>query len=287
MTVLGRPFMIALFFLFASVAAFSQTPAGGRDLQTELHKFWPDSVDYDNNVWELHPVEMSQLDVLPSGGFIIKANVGSHGETFYFNGQGNGPVEFDSDEYKFILKDQSAPTVKGIIVSVRADYDKSGTYIAVIYDKRILDIKGKPVLNDNASYCVPYTSVKEADFDDASSNDQLYVTGIPVLKYGPNGGNTSVIPPKFVVKVFKVTHAVGDFLESHNGKKFTGVRITSLDKSKPIVSNILNNFKNDYLFPFVTTFDFGSDYKESYIVFKTSSGNSILVVSGFAKSWQP
>ena len=76
-------------------------------------------------------------------------------------------------------------------------------------------------------------------------------------------------------------------MEAHQGQNLTEVRVGSLDKNSVKAVNIVNGFKNDYLYPLSVTFTFDEENKETYEFYKTSSGNLILAQMRFFLRWQP
>ncbi len=270
--------------MVTSLTIFAQSTP--RDLQTELQKFWPNKAEFNKNVWQLYPVDMSEMNVYDNGVPVIKAPIASRVEEFSLSSQSNGMVEFDSDFYKLNF-DKSAPTVKGVIFSLDAKYDTKGTYIGIIYDNRILENnKGRPDSKDE--FDQPFRKVSQADFEVANNQDPgSYDTGIPIIRYGQNNQNNLVATPKMIVKIFKIGHPVGDFMESHSGQKLEKVLLATLDKTMDITVKITKAFKNDYLYPLGIAFVFGDKKKELYSLYRTSSDFLILVSEDFLWDWQP
>jgi len=92
-----RIFGIVVMLLVASMTIFAQTAA--RDLQTELKKFWPDNATYNQNVWNLAPIEIDQIAVrsVPGAPPLFTTFTGGREEHF---SNWSAPAEYDSEYYK-------------------------------------------------------------------------------------------------------------------------------------------------------------------------------------------
>ncbi len=284
---IGRLIMIAVMLMVASLTISAQSVP--RDLQTELSKFWPDQASLDKNVWQLFPVDVSEIDVYPEGFFAIKAPLGGYAEEFYVSDQSNGAVEFDSEFYKLNF-DKTAPTVKGLVFYLNSKYHPKDVYIGIIYDDRIVksNIGKQRNKDDKDEFNRPFYKVNQADFK--ADNDQdpgSYDTGIPIIRYGANSENNLVATPKMIVKVFKVAHPVGDFMEYHQGQKLEKIILEGLDKSQPESLRIIKEFPNDYFYPLDVGFVFDDKKEEFYGLYGTSSGYLILASLDFFDNWKP
>jgi len=294
----GRQFALIIMLMVASMTiVFAQ--AKPRDLQTELTKFWPDITFRNQNVWQLYPIEISELLVYPDGDFVINATLGGYAETFYINSQSNGRVEFDSDIYKLTF-DKTAPAVKGLIFSLTSKYHPKDTYIGIIFDDRIVKSnigkKNKDEQGKDKQECdeagMPVHKVSQADFEKINNQGMEsrggYDTGIPIVKYGNNSENDATVSPNMVVKVFSIGHPIGDFMEGHKGQTLDKVRISSLDKTQPNGLKIIKEFPNDYLYPIAIGFVFNDKKKEFYSLYKMFSSDIYSLVSlDFFEGWQP
>jgi len=274
----GRQFALIIMLMVASMTIIS-TQAKPRDLQTELTKFWSDKAEYNKHVWQLNPQDYSETDVYPNGGFIIKTIGAGKIEQFTFNNQSNGPVEFDSDIYK-ISFDKSLPMVKGTIVSLVAKYNYKKTYIGIVFDNRIIGQKTKSSKNQNQFKTdeggQPYYEISQTGFNKSEPGD--YDTGIPVIKYGANGGNTTVISPDFVNKVFEVAHPYGNYMEDHQGQTLDAVSFEIIEPNDEVTLKFNKELKDCYAFNLIVSFSFGTK-REHYQLFKDSSGYLLVDTS--------
>lgn len=279
-----RIFGIVVMLLVTSMTIFAQ--AASRDLQTELKKFWPDNATYNQNVWNLAPIAVDQIVVRDRPGTppLFTVYTGGREEHFSYVLMS---AEFDSEYYKQIH--QSLPMVKGTICYYKSDYRTDEVFIGIVEDNRILDYGRQHATQKYNGYDNCWIANKSDWTNLNEMAGDKFDFGVPIVEYKDDNGsrNSFRVSPDNIVHLYMVCHPVGNFMEAHQGKKLDQVRVAPLDKTQEAVVNIVKEFKNDYLYPAGIAFVFNDNKKESYKIYKTISGNNLLVSSSFLLNWKP
>jgi len=279
-----RIFGIVVMLLVASMTIFAQTAA--RDLQTELKKFWPDNATYNQNVWNLAPIAVDQIVVrsVPGTPPIFTAYTGGREEHFSY--VFTSSAEYDSEYYKQIH--QSLPMVKGTICYYKSDYRTDEVFIGIVEDNRILDYGREHAKTDSVNGLVWIANKSDWTNLNEMAGDK-FDFGVPIVEYKDDNGsrNSFRVSPDNIVHLYMVCHPVGNFMEAHRGQTLSEVKVGPLDKTGVKAVNIVNGFKNDYLYPFVIAFGFNDDKSEAYRAYRFSSGDLVIAQIGFFLRWQP
>ena len=272
--------------LVASMTIFAQS-AASRDLQTELKKFWPDKDTYNKNVWNLNPIQIDQIAVRSVEGTppLFTSYINGREEHFSYVLM---PAEFDSEYYKQIHS--SLPMVKGTICYYKSDYRTDEIFIGIVEDNRILDYGRKHATQDYLAYSKNCWVANKSDWTNLNEMaGDKFEFGVPIVEYTDQNKtrNSFRVSPDNIVHLYMVCHPVGNFMEAHQGQKLEKVRVSPLDKTQEDAVKIIKEFKNDYLYSVGVAFVFDNKKKESYQMYKTISGNTVLVSLDFILDWKP
>jgi len=133
----GRRFvMVLMMVMVASVAAFTQD-VKKLVLMDELHRVFPDEDEFNRNVWDLSPRNLTSIDVYENKEPIsLKFNIDYIARVDKLRVRGY--TKFDSDVYRQIFPNaETVPQIEGTFLNLVSKYDPEQNFVAFIFDNAV------------------------------------------------------------------------------------------------------------------------------------------------------